>query len=126
MDELDFDVDTILEEGELVYSLYWDSGAPGAGADSEAVYLWDEEYFAVLSYEEEMQGPFATLREAIEACELNYVNESVEAIDSTELRAAEIAALLRTDAETSLQRLTINNEDWQRTGDGRWLPAEEA
>lgn len=123
MDEQDIDGDPVLEEGELVYSLYWDSGGPGAGAEYESVYLWEGQYFAVLSYEEEMQGPFATLREAIEACELTYVNEAVEAIDSTELRAAEIAALLRTDAETSLQRLTINNEEWQRTDDGRWLPA---
>lgn len=36
----------ILDEGKRVFSNDWDSGGPGAGADSELIYLWRDLYWA--------------------------------------------------------------------------------
>ena len=65
--ELFFEV--LFEEGELVAQHYWDSGGPGAGADSVTVYKYRDCYFGfndVASH-----GPFDYLDEAIKAVQLD-------------------------------------------------------
>ncbi len=123
LDDLEWDdSDAIFEEGEQVYSLYWDSGAPGAGAGYESVYKWNGQYYLVLSDGDGEDEPFDTLREAIDAGELTYVNSATQEITSTELSAAEIVAMLNNDESDPVERLTINGELWQRDAGGTWAP----
>jgi hypothetical protein len=122
-DDLDWDdSDAIFEEGEKVYSLYWDSGAPGAGAGYESVYKWNGQYYLLLSDGDDENEPFDTLREAIDAGELTYVNSAMQEITSTELSAIDIVAMLNNDKSEPAERLTINGELWQRDARGSWLP----
>lgn len=123
-DDLEWDdSEAIFEEGEKVYSLYWDSGAPGAGAGYESVYKWNDRYYLLLSDGDGADEPFDTLREAIDAGELTYVNSAMQEITSTELSAAEIVAMLNNDESDPVERLTINGELWQRDASGTWVPA---
>ena len=90
----DFDhVDTIVENGECVYSLSWDSDAPG-GAGVERVYLLDGVYAVALD-DGDVFGPYQSLKEAIVSHEeLHLVGEATIAIESGELAGDEIVALL--------------------------------
>lgn len=69
----------IIDNGEIVYSLFWDSGAPGAGAEYEYIYHYDDKYYPVLSYDDSMVA-YNTLEEALEATELTLLNEASQEI----------------------------------------------
>ncbi len=112
----------LIEEKKPVYSVYWDSGAPGAGADSEHVYRWGDGYIVLFSGGGD-ETVYATLREAIEKAELNYVTEATQEIDSSEMSSEEIGALLRTHDEGSY-RVLINGEVWKSVGSGQFQKAE--
>lgn len=34
---MESDLDKVLEEGDCVYNVYWDSGGPGGGADKKVL-----------------------------------------------------------------------------------------
>lgn len=106
----------LVEEEKPVYSVYWDSGAPGAGADSEHVYRWGAGYIVLFSDGED-ETVYPSLREAVEKTDLNYVTEATQEIHSPEMSSEEIAGLLRTDGEGS-RRVLINGETWQTEGSG--------
>ncbi len=108
--------DRLIGEEKPVFSIHWDSGAPGAGADSEHVYRWGDGYI-VLPGGGEDETVYSSLREAIEQTERNYVTEATQEIHSTEMSSEEIAMLLRTDGEGS-HRVLINGETWQTEGSG--------
>jgi hypothetical protein len=112
----------LIEEKKPVYSVYWDSGAPGVGADAEHVYRWGDGYI-ILSSGGEDETVYSSLRETIEKTELNYVTEATQEIHSTEMSSEEIAMLLRTDGEGSY-RVLVNGEALQTDGSGRFRKAE--
>ncbi|MBD2393545.1 hypothetical protein H6G11_04655 [Cyanobacterium aponinum FACHB-4101] len=100
------------EEGEVVYSLCWDSGTPGAGADCELIYSWKGQYVVCLSYDVNRPA-YPSLIEAIMGAELNFVNDATTEIESTELSSEQIIPLLAIDINSDLHELTINREDWE-------------
>ncbi|CAN5658737.1 hypothetical protein BH23GEM5_BH23GEM5_14740 [soil metagenome] len=112
----------LIEEEKPVYSVYWDSGAPGAGANSEQVYRWGDGYIVLYS-DGENETVYPTLRAAIERTELYYVTEATQEISSSEMSSEEIATLLRTHDE-SRYRVLINGEAWQTEGSGGFRKAE--
>jgi hypothetical protein len=114
--------DRLTGEEKPVFSVHWDSGAPGAGGDAEHVYRWGDGYVVLFSDGED-ESVYTTLREAIEETELNYVTEVTQEIDSSEMSSEEIGALLRTHEEGSY-RVLINGELWQSVGPGRFEKAE--
>lgn len=86
-------LDGIIENGECVYSLSWDSGAPG-GSGVERVY-WLDGVYAVALDDGDLFGPYKSLKDAIVSHEELYlVGEATIAIESGELTGDEIAALL--------------------------------
>ena len=100
----------IIRYGRVVYSVFWDSGGPGAGADYECVFRWRDHYATCLSFDDPM-GPFDTIRAAIRAADLNFVTPATVEIQSTELTSEEIAKLLRCQLDPPFS-LRINGEPW--------------
>jgi hypothetical protein len=100
----------IIQFGEEVFSVFWDSGAPGAGAEYESVFKWRDNYAVCLSFDEP-QGPYSSLVEAVKAVELNRVTEATVSIDSQELSSEQIAKMLRYFGEPPFG-LRINGEIW--------------
>jgi hypothetical protein len=114
--------DRLIGEERPVFSVRWDSGAPGAGADSEQVYRWGNGYIVLFSDGED-KTVYPALREAIKKTELNFVTEATQEIGSADMSSEEIAALLRTYEEGNY-RILINGEVWQCADSSRFRRAE--
>ena len=111
-------IELIQEQGEIVYSHFWESGAPGAGADCETVYRFYGCYFARDS-NAGFSGPFATLDEALQEGGLVQVTSATVSIACDELSTtALIARLTILDAEVG-QMVTINGNRRRVTRNGR-------
>lgn len=107
------DVEAIVESGERVYSLSWDTGGPGGGAGAEHVYALDGLYAVVLD-DGESFGPYQSLQEAISEHEqLSWVGPATTEIESSELKTAEIEVLLRPleGVDEPTLNLKINGEE---------------
>ena len=100
----------IIRFGEVVYSVFWDSGAPGPGAEYESVSKWRDSYAVCLSFDEP-QGSYNSLVQALKATELNCVTEATVSIDSQELSSEQIAKMLRYIGDPPFG-LRINGEVW--------------
>lgn len=100
----------IVRYGEVVFSVFWDSGAPGAGADYELIFRWRDSYAVCLSFDEP-QGPYNSLGQAVKATELNRVTEATASIDSRELSSEQIAKMLRYIGDPPFG-LRINGAIW--------------
>jgi hypothetical protein len=105
-------VEAILERGETVYCLSWDTGGPGGGAGVERVYVLDG-FYAVALDQGGSFGPYKSLREAIINNEqLHWIGPATTEIESTEFSIAEIEPLLKPfeGLEEHALELNINGE----------------
>jgi hypothetical protein len=102
--------EAIVEFGEVVYDHFWDSGGPGAGAESECVFRWRDKYACHSSYGG-TTGPFDDILTAIHGAALNAVASATVHISSTELSSEEIAELLW-DMDSMGAGFLINGEPW--------------
>jgi hypothetical protein len=108
--------DQIIDQGEVVFSHDWDSGAPGVGAGSEQVYLWKGRFF-IYSLDCGKFGPFASLDEALQEQDLLMVTSATTSIQCTLLEANELAKRLECDEDG--YEIEINGESWvYRAADG--------
>lgn len=83
----------IVNEGTCVYSLSWNTGAPG-GTGSERVYVLDGHYAVALD-SGEVDGLHTSLAEAVKNHEqLSWIGPATTEVSSTELTADEVMALL--------------------------------
>jgi hypothetical protein len=111
-DELEGDdlVDRIIDKGEEVFSLNWDSGGPGSGGGCESVYHWKGK-FAFFSLDFDNSGPYASLDEALQEHEqLLMVTSATESIDCTLLTTEELAK--RLSCEGDVHEIELNGEPW--------------
>jgi hypothetical protein len=99
----------ILDEGDVVYSLEWDSGGCGIGAGEEMVRHWKGKF--VSSSDNGDEGPFDTLDEALESNGCLAVTSATMCITSSMLSAKEIAKRLECFGEDG-QPVQINGQDW--------------
>ena len=117
MDEMDDDLqERIYEEGERVLSLFWDSGGPGAGADYEAVYKFQNVYWRHDS-NEGLSGPYTSLTEAME--DFIGVTTATVNISCTELKSNELANQLEIYDSEPGQSVELNGEEWIIGPDGK-------
>jgi hypothetical protein len=100
----------ITQYGKVVYSVFWDSGAPGAGADCELIFKWRERYAARFSWDE-IKGPYGSLPEAIKETRLNSITSATVSIDSQELSSQQIVDMLKYKEDRTIS-LEINGETW--------------
>jgi len=120
----DEEMEQLMEEQEPVYSMFWDSGGPGAGADAEEVYRWGDKYIVRLSYDG-YDTLYPSLLAAIEQHELFNVSDATKTINSSELSADEIGSRLRIfgffDGESLAGlKILINGEPWQSDEAGKF------
>jgi hypothetical protein len=113
------DPERIIRYGQIVYSLFWDSGAPGPGAEYESVFKWRDSYAVCLSFDEP-QGPYNSLMQAVKAAELNRVTEATVSIDSQEISSEQIAKMLRHLGKPPFA-LRINGEIWLVNRDKKFV-----
>lgn len=99
----------IIDEGEVVYSLEWDSGGPGAGAGENKVCHWKGKFAS--SSDSGYEGPFDTLDEALESNSCLCVTTATYNIESSMLSAKEIAKRLECFANDGYV-VQINGESW--------------
>ena len=89
------DLEAIIEDGQCVYSVSWDTGGPGGGSGCERVYTLNGVYAVALD-DGESSGPYSTLLDAIGATEQLYmVGPATREIESNELNTGEIASMLK-------------------------------
>jgi hypothetical protein len=109
----------ILEEGEIVYDLCWDSGGPAAGGGSEVVCKFRSYYWTFSDYEG-LQGPYPCLDEALSSA-LTTVTDATQSIRCSELSSQEIAERLEPYDLGYTKRIVINGEDWVVTPAGDFM-----
>ena len=102
----------LTQKGKSVYSIWWDSGAPGGGADVESIWKMEGSYFVTLSSEDYAIGPFDILTGAIKATEMDFIMSAVTDINCTEMGDVDLAPLLRSPNDTGF-RVNINGACWQ-------------
>lgn len=98
-------------DADVVFSMTWDSGAPGAGAHADEVFRIEGKYWAEGWLES--GGPFDTLAEAVAALTGDdgiYVSDCTEAIWSSEWTEDEIIARISTLEEPDA--VAINGARW--------------
>ena len=109
----------IIEEGEIVYALQWDSGGPGAGAGYEVVYKFRDYYWTHSDYEG-LSGPYDSLDEALSDA-FTTMTSATERIRCSELSSEEIVERLEPYDLECTKRIVINGEDWVVTPDGHFM-----
>ena len=114
------DKEDIANNGDPVYTLSWDSGAPGPGADVECIYKIGDAYYAILSYEGWPTGPYENLVEALRASELDLILSAVTEIECVELSDFELSEILRSTNDPGFY-LTINGAKWQLDQKGQFV-----
>ena len=106
------ELEAIIEDGQCVYSVSWDTDGPGGGSGCERVYALNGAY-AVAFDVGERSGPYSTLCDAISATEQLYlVGPATIEIESKELNIDEIISLLKPfeGVEEPELKIRINGE----------------
>ncbi len=105
----DEEYDDLITTTDAVYVLDWESGNPGAGGGSMAVYPWKGAYFVVTDSEWTV---YPTLEAAIVEGEINYVTDATVSVESSELSAESLAGMLRT-FDDGRYRIEINGKPYE-------------
>ena len=111
--------DLIRDKGTVVFEHFWDSGGPGAGADSERIYKFAG-YFWPCCSTEGFSGPFDELAEALG--EMNVVTSATEWIACDAMETQEIVGKLRVVDAPPGHRFEINGEPWAVAANGELTP----
>jgi hypothetical protein len=112
--EVDDDQDKLLEEicenGDLVFSIAWNSGNPGSGADCYIAYCWNDRYAVAC---DGLYGPYDSLDAALKENDaLLMVTPATESIDCDSMSGEEVATMLWCESDEPLV-ITINGEEWK-------------
>jgi hypothetical protein len=112
-------LEEICENGEPVFSMFWDSGAPTPGADCKTVYCCKVNY-AVSSSSEGLLGPYDSLEVALRENDglLMVTSSTPRASTVNPCRARRIATMLWSEADEPLT-LKINGETTEIRERGR-------
>ena len=106
------ELEAIIEDGQCVYLVSWDTDSPFGGSGCERVYALNGAY-AVAFDVGELSGPYSTLCDAISATEQLYlVGPATKEIESKELNIDEIISLLKPfeGVEEPELKIRINGE----------------
>ena len=107
------ELEAIIEDGQCVYLVSWDTDSPFGGSGCERVYALNGAYAVVLD-DGEGSGPYSTLIDAIGATEqLFMVGPATTEIESKELNTEEIISILKLfeGVDESELKIRINGEN---------------
>ena len=108
-------IERFQEHGTPVFTHFWDTNYPGGGAGTNGVLELDGQY--IYYVDDLYESPiFDSLRDAITAGEVNYVNSGTERIECDAIPHAEIASLLVYDEEDPTQGFLINGVAYTAEG----------
>jgi hypothetical protein len=121
MDDLNVD-DCILilseiihEQGDVVFSLAWDSGGPGAGAGVDCIYKYRDYFWRLDDFG--LAGPFSDFEDALWG-EYIAVSSATESIECSEWSTEELIQKIKPIGLDDNVNITINGEGWQLDPDG--------
>ncbi|MFQ5994089.1 MAG: hypothetical protein ACE5K1_03265 [Acidiferrobacterales bacterium] len=109
--------DWVAHEGVAVFIHYWDSGDNGIGAGNETIFQWRGLYWGMTS-DLGLNGPYRSLREALEQNALLDVTDATESITCNEVSTDDLLERLVIVSAKPGQRVQINGGAFQVT-DGK-------
>jgi hypothetical protein len=112
------------KNGRMVYSLFWNSGAPGAGADIEYIEEFLGHYW-VRTSTDGLSGPYESFAEVF-GDEFRYVTSATESIWCTEMSTEELLSKLILDKDSLDPDFTIeiNDKPYVLTEEFELVPAQ--
>jgi hypothetical protein len=112
------------EHSRVVYAIAWDSGAPGAGADTECVEKFLDRYWPRTTTDG-ISGPYETLKEIFDDDNqpFRFVSSAVENISSCEMTIEEILPkLIIYESFDPGYTMKINDKLFKMSEDSRLIP----
>ena len=113
--EKDSLLNRLYEKGEVVFNLFWDSGAPFPGAGHDLIYHLDGSYW-FCDDNNEVEGPYESLAEALPSWPIGSATEMIEC---PAYSASGLVTMLDFSQLDLGQRIEINGEQWQVSKDGK-------
>ena len=116
-------IEEVVTKGKCVFSIYWDTGSPLAGAQVEQIYKYQGQYWTD-KFQEEMMGPFTSFVEALEPMlEIGNVTEYIECTEMGDEELAERLVVYNCDGG---ETFTINGRSYTVLDEsGALSPTEE-
>lgn len=112
------------ERAECVFTLFWDSGGPGAGAEEERIYSWQGKLYFFSEYRE-VPNPFASFEDALKGSEQCRVSSATRWIRCKLMGNQELVRLLEPNGEGI--ELSINGEGWRfDEGSSSWMRDQQS
>ena len=111
----------IQEKGEVVYSQYWDSGGPGAGADVDLIYKYRGHFWR--HDEDGLSGPFYDFEESLWD-DYIAITSATESINCSEWSTEQLIQKAKPIELESNTNITINGERWQLDPEGNFTCKE--
>ena len=107
------------EGGEVVLTVHWDSGGPGAGAGANQVVKRGDGYWADFPDFGETLGPYGSLAEALARCSIGELTSACRAITYRQDEAGQKELLDALSPAEARLDIEINGETWRYRA-GRW------
>lgn len=114
----------IEEQGQIVLSYAWDSDKPGGNGVYD-IYQWNGGYYLYDEEFDEMQGPFASLRDALLETGLNQLGGAIGEFRTNAMSDFELAQVLENHTDEDLV-LRLNDVWWLFRADGTRTALSEA
>ena len=121
-------VDLLNEHGRRVYTICWDSGGPGAGADLECIDEFLGRYWPHTSTDG-LSGPYKSFKEVFEDEDkpFRYVTSAVEEIWCREMAIEELLPkLILSNSFDPGFTMEINGKPYKLSEDSRLIPVQQS
>ena len=109
------------EQGEVVFSLSWDSGHPGAGAGADCIYKFRDYFWRYDDFG--LAGPFADFEEALWE-DYIPVTSATESIRCSEWPMKKLIQKLKPCELEEDHDIIINGQKWRMSPDGNLICRE--
>jgi len=111
-------IDTLERLGEVVYEMEWLGEGAENEPDVERIYRYHGQYYAVLSFQFEVAGPYPSLQDVFTDYTLNIVNEMVISLRAPDLSAAELIPMLSYDGIDDEHNFLLNGDPYTGSSKG--------
>ena len=109
------------EQGDVVFSLSWDSGHPGAGAGADCIYKFHDYFWRYDDFG--LAGPFADFEEALWE-DYIAVTSATESIRCSEWPMKKLIQKLKPCELEEDHDIIINGQKWRMSPEGNLICKE--